>query len=128
MGHVTRVRSASRLVRWGVLLLAACDWDMMGPTSCTRSVTVSPPYATVQVGGTVQLYATERDTSGKVVTGAYVTWNSDNTAIATVGQTGLVTGVAVGQTAVTATSDGQTGSSQITITAAAPKATSERSP
>ena len=120
MGQVTRVRSASRLVRWGILLLAACDWDVMGPTSCARSVTVSPAYATVQVGQTVQLYATARDTAGHVITGVYVTWKSDNTAVATVGETGLVTGWAVGQTVVTATGDGQAGSSQITVTAAAP--------
>lgn len=120
MGQVTRVRSASRLVRWGILLLAACDWNMMGPTSCARSVTVSPPYATVAVGQTVQLYATVRDTDGNVISGVGVTWMSDNTAVATVEQTGLVTGVAVGQTVVTATSDEQAGSSQITVTATAP--------
>ena len=118
MARVTRVGSASRLVRWGVLLLAACDWNMMGPSSCATSVTVEPPTATVQVGRTVPLYATVRDTAGRVIYGRSVTWGSDNTTVATVDQSGLVTGVAVGQTVVSAMSDGQSGRSAITVTAA----------
>ena len=116
MATVTRVPSASRLVRWCVLLFVACDWNM-GPSSCATSVTVEPPTATVQVGRTMPLYATVRDTAGRVIYGS-VTWASDNTTVATVDQRGLVTGVAVGQTVVSATSDGQSGRSAITVTAA----------
>ncbi len=110
--------SASRLVRWGLLLLVACDWNTMGPSSCAGSVTVTPPSATVSVGGTYQLYAIVRDTAGHTIAGVGITWISNNPAVATVSQTGLVTGVAVGRTVVTATGDGQSGQSAITVTAA----------
>ena len=118
MAAVRGVRSASRLVRWGVVLLAGCEWNAMGPSSCDRSVAVSPPAAAVQVGQTVQLYATVRDTAGNVLWNEWVSWSSDNTAVATVSGTGLVTGVAAGQTAVRAANDGQSGRSDITVTAA----------
>jgi uncharacterized protein YjdB len=82
------------------------------------SVTVSPPTATVTVGATVQLTATTTDAAGNVLTGRTVTWTSDNTAVATVDATGLVTGVAAGTATITATSEGQTGTAAITVTAA----------
>lgn len=88
MAELREVRTASRLVRWGVLLLGACDWNMMGPSSCVGSVTVSPPSAAGPVGQTVQLYATARDTAGNVLSDVAVTWTSDNTALATVGRRG----------------------------------------
>jgi uncharacterized protein YjdB len=104
-------------VRWGLLLLTACDLNMMGPQSCARSMTVSPPAVTVALGQTAQLTATERDTAGNDVTG-YVTWSSDNAAVASVSQTGLVQGVAVGQTTVRAVDNGQSGAASVTVTKA----------
>jgi uncharacterized protein YjdB len=118
MARDTKARWASRLLRWGVLLLAACGWNTLGPSSCVQSVTVSPAAATISVGQTVQLYGAARDTAGNVIGGETISWESDNTAVATVDQTGLVKGVAVGQTAVRATSEGQSGSAAITVIAA----------
>jgi len=109
------------VVRWGVLLLAACDFNGFGPSSCGRSVTVAPPAATVAVGDSARLYATVRDSAGQAVTG-YVTWSSDAPAIASVDQTGLVRGVAVGQTTVWAAAEGQSGSATIIVTARPPPA------
>jgi len=82
------------------------------------SVTVSPASASVQVGGTIQLTATPRDASGNPLSGRVVTWASSNTAMATVSSSGLVTGVAAGSATITATSEGQSGTSAITVTAA----------
>src|SRR6266581_1220844 len=48
-----------------------------------KTVTVSPPTATVALGQTVQLTATLRDASGSVLTGRTVTWSSSNLAVAT---------------------------------------------
>jgi uncharacterized protein YjdB len=101
-----------------MLLLTACSWDLMGPSSCASSVTVSPSSATVNVGQAVQLYATVRDTAGNVLNGYTVSWGSNNPPVATVSETGMVSGVAVGQATITAASDGQSGSVQITVTAA----------
>ena len=79
------------------------------------SVTVTPAPATVVIGQTVQLTATPKDANGTVLTGRVVTWASSNTAVATVSSTGLVTGVAQGQTTITATSETKIGTAAITV-------------
>src|SRR5207247_8917351 len=79
------------------------------------SVTVTPRPATVGIGQTVQLTATPKDANGNVLTGRVVTWASNNTAVATVGSTGLVSGVAQGQATITATSEGKTGTAAMTV-------------
>src|SRR5439155_1542489 len=80
------------------------------------SVTVAPPSAGVQVGQTVQLTATPRDASGSPLTGRTVAWSSSNTGVAAVTGTGLVTGVGAGSATVTATSEGKSGTSSVTVT------------
>ena len=80
------------------------------------SVSVAPPTATVPTGQTVQLTATPKDASGNPVTGHTVTWSSSNTSVASVDGNGLVTAVAAGSATITATSDGQSGTSSITVT------------
>ena len=81
------------------------------------SVTVAPSSATAQVGSTVQLTATPKDAGGNPLTGRTVTWASGNTSVATVSPSGLVSGAAVGSATITATSEGQNGSSAITVVA-----------
>ena len=84
------------------------------------SVTVSPATASVQAGQTVQLAATPKDANGNPLSGRTVTWASSNSAVATVGGSGLVTGVTAGSATITATSEGKSGTSAITVTAPAP--------
>ena len=86
------------------------------------SVNVTPPTATVIVGQTTTLAAQTLDGSGNVLTGRTVTWASSNTAIATVTQAGVVTGVAPGTATITATSEGKSGSATVTVNAPAPAA------
>jgi uncharacterized protein YjdB len=75
------------------------------------SVTIDPPSPdTVFIGYTAQLTATTKDAAGGVLNGRVVAWHSNNTAIATVDATGLVSGVAAGSTTITATSEGKTAS------------------
>src|SRR5437867_2274924 len=80
------------------------------------SVTVSPASASVPVGPAVQLAATPKDASGNPLTGRTVTWASSNTSVGTVNASGLVTGVVAGSTTITATSEGQSGTSVVTVT------------
>ena len=80
------------------------------------SVSVSPASATVLPTQTVQLTATTLDSTGTVLTGRTVTWSSSSTGVATVNGSGLVTGVAVGSTTVTAASEGRSASSSVTVT------------
>src|SRR2546428_699411 len=79
------------------------------------SVGVTPASATVQAGQTVQLAATPKDANGNPLSGRAIGWSSSNTAVATVNASGLVTGVAAGAATITATSEGKSGGSAITV-------------
>ncbi|HEY3220376.1 MAG TPA: Ig-like domain-containing protein [Gemmatimonadales bacterium] len=79
------------------------------------SVAVSPSPASIQIGRTVQLSATTKDSAGNVLTGRVVTWASSAPAVATVSASGLVTGVAAGTATITATSEGKSGTAAVTV-------------
>jgi hypothetical protein len=66
------------------------------------------------VGATTQLTATVQPPGSSAV----VAWASSNSWIATVSQTGLVSGVAPGNATITATADGKTGTATISVNAA----------
>src|SRR6266498_3244983 len=82
------------------------------------SVAVSPATASILVGQTVQLTGTPKDASGNALSGRVVSWQSSNGSIATVRSSGLVTGLTAGSATITATSEGQSGSAALTVTAA----------
>lgn len=81
------------------------------------SVVVTPDPAAVKVGGTVQLTATLTAANGQTLTGRNIIWSTSNAAIATVDQTGLVTGVAPGLVTIAATSTLEpiTGAAQVSV-------------
>ncbi len=83
------------------------------------SVIVTPAPTSVTVNQSRQLTATVRDAAGNTLTGRTVTWSSSNTNIATVTPTGVVTGRLPGMAVITATSEGRSGSSEVTVTAVA---------
>jgi hypothetical protein len=83
-------------------------------------VTVTAAQTSVQIGTTSQATAVTRDASNNVVTGRTVTWASSDPAIASVSNTGLVTGLTAGTVTITALSEGMTGSVQMTVTAGNP--------
>ena len=91
------------------------------------AVILSPAQVSIEAGQTRQLTAQVTDDQGNVLSGRPVSYASQNTAIATVSATGLVTAVAVGATKIDASSEGKTGSADITVTAV-PVATVEVSP
>src|SRR5205823_14623977 len=87
------------------------------------SVSVTPTSANVNEGKTVQLTATPKDGGGNPLSGRTIAWSSSNTAVATVSSSGLVTGKVAGSATITATSEGQSGASAITVTPAPAGAT-----
>ena len=92
----------------------ACGGDSSGPPA-VASVDVSAPGSDLQVGGTLQLTASTRDAKGNSLTGRTITWTSASSAIASVSNSGVVTGVAVGSAVITATSEGKSGSQTVNV-------------
>jgi hypothetical protein len=89
-------------------------------------VSVTPTTATINTGATQQLTAT---VSPANATNKTVSWSSNNTAVATVNASGLVTGVSQGSAIITVTtqSGNRTATSTITVNAAAGTITCYRS-
>jgi uncharacterized protein YjdB/phage tail protein X len=84
------------------------------------SVRVEPATASVAVGRTSTFTARAFDAQGGELPGRTATWSSANSEVASVTQAGAVSGVAVGgPIAITATIDGQSGSSQVSVVNAA---------
>jgi hypothetical protein len=117
----------------GVITTVAVGTSTITATSEGQSggalLTVTPvPVNTVTVTlaassiplGTVgdQATAVLKDASGNVLQGRIVTWQSSSTTVATVSATGVITTVAVGTSAITATSEGIVGTASVTVTPA----------
>lgn len=80
-----------------------------------NAVVVSPGEATLFVGETVTLKATVTDANGDPLSGRPVTWSSSATGVATVSASGVVTAKAPGTATITASSEGKSGKSTITV-------------
>ncbi|MFC4453081.1 Ig-like domain-containing protein [Deinococcus sonorensis] len=114
----------SRTVRFAVpaaaalsMVLMSCGGGTTVPTATVTSVTVTAPAASIAVGETTQATATVVGTGTPAQT---VTWSSNNDAVATVSDTGLITGVSAGTATITATSKvdtKQSGTFDVTVTA-----------
>ena len=101
-----------------IAALAACGGGSTGPNPNTvATVDVSPSSASINVSATQQLVASPKNSQGGVVAGKSATWNSSAPAVASVSATGLVTGVGAGSATITATVDGKSGTSAITVIA-----------
>ncbi len=86
--------------------------------SAPSSITVTPANPTVVPGGTQALTATANYSGGGTqnVTGQVV-WSSGTPSVATVGSSGVVTGVGTGTSTITATLNGVAGSTVVTVSA-----------
>lgn len=73
------------------------------------------PLLITSLGGTMQLSAVPRDSSGRAVAGVAVAWVSSDTGVATVSATGLVTAVANGKADITASGGNATGRVTVTV-------------
>jgi uncharacterized protein YjdB len=92
------------------------------------TISITPPTASLVIGGTVQLNATTKDAAGNTLTGRAIAWTTSDATVASVdAATGLVTAHAVGTATITATSETRTATAAITVTVA-PVATVAVSP
>ncbi len=103
-------------------------------SGCSQSPTQSSPLVsridfnvsnpTLAVGDTLRIVASAYDESGTLLTNQTVSWASAHPTIATVDGTGLLTGVAAGNTTVYASAGGASASTGVTVhapAAAAPR-------
>jgi uncharacterized protein YjdB len=115
--HHSAVVMISRLaaLAFGVLPIAGCKNFFIGPTLTT--VTVSPSTPSVAISKTQQMVATGTYDNGAIdnVTDS-ANWSTSDNSIATVSSTGLVTGVAAGTATISATLNGLSGSTPVTVT------------
>ncbi len=105
--------------------LAACGGsESTGPTGETpaavSSVQLTPNNATLTVGNTTQLTAVARDANNNALANRTITWTSSANNVATVSAQGVVSAVSVGAASITATSEGKSAQSVITVSAAPP--------
>ncbi len=99
------------------LALITCEKALTGLNGRRVAiVAVSPSVATVAVGSTLQLTAVPEDSTASPLSGRAVAWGTSNAAAGSVDAKGLVTGVAVGSTTITATSEGKSGTATVTVT------------
>src|SRR2546426_791321 len=84
------------------------------------SVTVTPASASIQQGQTIQLTATPKDANGNPLTGRAVTWSSSNNTGGSVNAGGVGSAVPAGSATITAASEGESGTSAVTVTGGPP--------
>jgi uncharacterized protein YjdB len=80
-----------------------------------NAVVVSPGEVTLFVGETVTLKAAVTDANGDPLPGRPITWSSNATSVAEVSTSGVVTAKAPGTATITASSEGKSGKSTITV-------------
>jgi hypothetical protein len=112
-------RTADQCARLGVaavlaILTLACG-SSSEPPPPVATIQLSPGDDTVRIGDATQLSATLMDASGEILSGRTVTWTSGSPDVASVTQTGLVTGVTEGTATITATSETKTGTASIRV-------------
>lgn len=80
------------------------------------TVIITPSTITLRRTNTRQLAAVARTAQNQVIEGRTFRWNSSNTAIASVDQSGLVRALTAGTVTITAESDQTVGQSQVIVT------------
>ncbi len=80
------------------------------------AMTIAPETLSVQVGATSNLQVTLYAATGQQLQGIPVLWGTSDGSIATVSQSGRVTGVATGTATIMAAAEGQSTTATVTVT------------
>jgi len=121
-GHATVTDDAKRVT--GTYTADDCvghysgtfEYRKQSSSGGVASVTVTPASASLAVGATLQLSAIPRDAGGSPLAGQPVTWSSDDETVASVSETGLVTGNGEGSATIAATAGATSGTATLTVT------------
>lgn len=104
----------------GLAFGAGCNGFFTDPV--LQSISLQPPTTSVEAGKTVQMSAwgTYDTESQRKNISSQVTWSipSSDSGIATINTTGLVTGVGLGSTTITASAQGISGQTSLSVTLA----------
>jgi DNA/RNA endonuclease G (NUC1) len=94
-----------------------CNDDGAGPPPAqVASIIVTPEFANLNVGASLQLTAQAFDLAGDPISNVSFTWESTDTSIATVNASGLATGTAVGGVVILArSSNGIEGGAELNV-------------
>jgi uncharacterized protein YjdB len=99
-----------------VLAIAACNKDAVSPDADdVGTIIVDPPSASVMVGSSLALTAEVLDASGQALPSVRVSWTSEDSTIAHVSQSGIVTGLRAGTVRIAASSWGKDAIATITV-------------
>jgi alpha-tubulin suppressor-like RCC1 family protein/uncharacterized protein YjdB len=100
-----------------LVLIAACSSEPIdpGPLVPVASVSLDPVDPVVGVGATAPLTAVARSGDGTPLPDRTITFSSSDPAVASVDGTGVVTGLAVGSTQITATAESRSQSVTLTV-------------
>jgi alpha-tubulin suppressor-like RCC1 family protein len=113
-----RIEIRTKLVMTSALAAFACggggEPGVQQPEA-VASVSVTPPTGTIMPTTQLQLTATARDASHRILPGRALTWRSADSTVATVSAEGLVTGIAPGFTQIVATSENKEGAATIAV-------------
>ena len=102
----------------------------IGATACSASgtsvevqqtpvaaVSVSLPSSSLLAGQTAQAVATPRDAAGLPLANRPIVWESSNSSVASVNNTGMISALVPGTVAISATSEGVQGQGSLTVMA-----------
>ena len=125
---VTRLRledmTAFPAVMLAVVALSTCEdlGTLLGDDdpNAVAEVEITSTSTSLAIGETTQLEATARDAEGNTLSGVSISWSSSDAAVAAVDETGLLTGVAAGEAAITATAGGESGTLSVAVTSTSP--------
>ncbi len=101
----------------GTVIAVACQSTPTTPPPGPQVATVEiqPTPLSLALNETTQLQAIARNAGGSEISGLTASWTSTEPTIATVDQSGTLTGISTGQSQITATIDGATGSASVTV-------------
>jgi PKD repeat protein len=122
---VLKLTLGSGTYAWQFVPVAGQSFTDTGSGLCHKrivpvgSVDVSPNAATVPVGGRAQLSASVRDPDGNVLSRP-VTWSSSDPSVVAVNRNGLVGGMSEGTAVISASSEGKSDASTITVSGGPP--------
>jgi uncharacterized protein YjdB len=99
---------------------ATIQLSVTNESTVVASVVITPANPSVMVGNDVQFTATMKNAQGTVLSGKTVTWGSSNYLVGyQMNTTGLINGRSAGTSVISATSEGVTGTTVLTVGAPA---------